>query len=510
MNPIILALVFFSSLAAQALDSKTKALHVLNRFAYGPKLAEVEMLSRQGDKGLKDWFEAQLHPDDHPQLNLQKKLESLKSLTYTNEQMIKFYPKINEKNKMKIAMDVVEGGPKDILKELVLQKITRAAESENQFEEVLLDFWFNHFNVNFDKGAVRFEITSFERDVLRPHLFGKFKDLLLATAKSPAMLFYLDNHRSRKSQINENYARELLELHTLGVDGGYTQKDIQETARVLTGWGIEKPNQISNFKFFKKQHDEGDKKVLDLEFNKNEGEKEGDKLIEYLAHQKSTAQFIAKKLAVKFISDTPSQKSIDKLAEVFIKTDGNLKEVYRAIYASDEFWKSENMASKIKTPFEYLISSIRATGSQVLVDATKINALKGFFDQSGQALYRCQPPTGYKAISEYWVTPGAMVNRINLALRLAKNQIPQVDFEKEKLTQDIAANKYRAQIDIITYLNRQVFNGVIKAETLQKLDSLVDQTKLYQEESKKDLSLHYFPVDKLVGLMLSTPEFQRR
>jgi uncharacterized protein (DUF1800 family) len=496
-------------------DSKTKALHLLNRFTYGPLHDQAENLAKKGDVGLRQWFEQQLNSRLRPEKKIDEKLKDLKSLQYSSQQILQYFPKPKKaanalaQGKM-MNMAEVEGGPKDVLKELVIQKIVRAAESENQLEEVLLDFWFNHFNVYFDKGAVRHQLTSYERDSIRPFIFSKFQDLLISTAKSPAMLFYLDNFKSHKGQINENYGRELLELHTLGVDGGYTQADIQNAARALTGWGIDKPNEISEFKFFKKQHDTESKKIMDLELPAGGSFEEGEKLLRYLARHKSTASFIAKKLCVKFVSDTPSQKSIDHLAAVFLKTDGDLKEVYREIFRLEEFWSSTTLNSKIKTPFEYLISSVRALNADVLAQPERLNILKNFFDQSGQSLYRCQPPTGYKAVSEYWVNPGALVNRINLALKLTRNEIPQIDFNKNKLLEPIANNKYREQIDLLSYFNQHIFNGVVKKTTLTQLDQLVNDSKNYQDEVKRELPLHYFQVEKLLGLMLSSPEFQRR
>lgn len=500
------AVIVVTSQKSIAMNTTEKAVHVLNRFAYGPKLGEAEKLAQTGDKGLADWFKQQMNPKT--EAKLEEKLKKLSSLKYTNQQMLAAFPKQNEKTMLGLDPDKIEGDPKDILKELVIQKIVRSVESENQFEEVLVDFWFNHFNVYFDKGAVRHAVTSYERDVIRPHVFGNFKDMLMATAKSPAMLFYLDNHKSRKGQINENYARELLELHTLGVDAGYTQRDIQETARVLTGWSIQKAYQISDFRFLKNQHDKDPKTVLDLEFKKNEGIKEGERLIEYLALHPSTAKFISKKLAVKFISDSPSKESVNKLADIFIKSRGNLKEVYLALFQLDEFWKSENI--KIKTPFEYFISSVRILNASIIPDTEKINIVKRFFDQSGQSLYRCQPPTGFKATADFWVNPGAMVNRINLALKLSDDQIPQVSFDKNNILNPIKNNKYRNQDELVQYFNKNVFNSIIHKKTLAKLDQLVNESEQYQQDSRKELPIYYFKTEKILALMLSTPEFQRR
>lgn len=510
MKSILLTSILLFQVNSFALDSKSKALHLLNRFTFGPKPGELETLAKQGDKGLKNWFEAQIHPETSEDETLVKKLNQLPSLKLSCQQMIKAYPKDNAIKKSMMMAEDYEGRPKDILKELVMQKILRASQSRYQFQEVMLDFWFNHFNVNFDKGPVKYSITSFERDVIRPHLFGKFEDLLLATARSPSMLFYLDNQQSRKGHINENYARELLELHTLGVDGGYTQLDIQEAAKVLSGWGIEKPKEISEFKFFKGQHELGPKNILGHQFQNKNGIKEGEELIVFLAHHPSTARFIAKKLAIKFVSDNPSEKTISHLAAVFEKTGGDLTEMYKAVFALDEFWSDANFQSKIKTPFEYLVSSVRLLNADIIPQIDRINFLNQYFNQTGEALYRCQPPTGFKAVSEYWVNSGAMVNRINLALRLTRNEIPQIEFDRNLLLEPIKQNKYKNQMDLINYFNQSVFNSVINSKTLVKLDGFVDDSKNYQDDGKQPLPLHYYQVDKILGLMLSTPEFQRR
>ncbi|MGZ3691769.1 MAG: DUF1800 domain-containing protein, partial [Pseudobdellovibrio sp.] len=396
MNLLISFAIIFSFQNVFAMDLKTKALHVLNRFSYGPKPGEVDKLAQGGDPAIQKWFEDQLKQvGGSHEADIKAELKPLASLTYTNEQMNKMFPKEKDVEMKGLDRDTIDGTPKDILKELVIQKLVRATQSDNQLEEVLLDFWFNHFNVYFDKGQVRHTITSYERDAIRPHIFGNFKDMLMASAKSAAMMIYLDNTGSKVDKINENYARELFELHTLGVDGGYTQKDIQESARVLTGWGVEKPKEIAEFKFFKKQHDNKPKHVLNLFFKGTQGMGEGEQLIQYLSEHKSTAHFIAKKLAVKFISDEPSEKTVDDIAKVFWETKGDLKSTYRAVFRSEELWKDSNVGAKIKTPLEFLTSSVRVTESEFLAQPERINQLKSFFAQSGQELYRCVPPTGF-------------------------------------------------------------------------------------------------------------------
>lgn len=497
------------------MNSRDRLQHILERFSFGPSVGQLDQLTKDSISA-EAWFEHQLSNQTLSD-SLKNKLAALKSLTYTNAQMLSYFPKPKKKNELAkntpppttmMTMEGMTEKPQEILKELSLQKLIRAVHNDNQLEEVLVDFWFNHFNVSFDKGQVRYAITSYERDVIRPHVFGKFEDLLMATAKSPAMLFYLDNHKSHKDEINENYARELMELHTLGVDGGYTQKDVQEAARVLTGWGLEQPQEILEFKFKPRQHDEGSKQVLNFKIAHNEGIHEGEKLLRYLAAHKSTAHFIAKKLAVKFINDEPKTKTIEKLAQVYLQTQGDLKSLYRAILTTNEFWQSAGQ--KIKMPFEYIASAARILGVDILPDTDRINKIRNFFDQSGESLYKCQPPTGYSFKSDYWVTASALVNRLNFALQLTKDQIPQMDFDKKMLLKPIQSKKYSQQIELVDYLNNSIFNASIKETTLNKINKIVDDSQNFQDDSGRALPLHYFQTEKLFALMLSSPEFQRR
>jgi uncharacterized protein (DUF1800 family) len=314
--------------------------------------------------------------------------------------------------------------------DLQQQKIIRAVYSNRQLQEVLVDFWFNHFNVDARKGADRLLLTSYERDVIRPRVFGKFRDLLEATAKSPAMLFYLDNWmsagpdgprvRSPKAPrgLNENYGRELMELHTLGVDGGYTQKDVTEVARAFTGWTIERPRQVGDFKFEPRLHDEGQKIVLGHVIRAS-GIWDGEEVLDILARHPSTATFIATKLVRRFVSDTPPPALVDRVAARFRQTDGDLREVVRTILTSPEFLAPETYHAKVKTPLEFVVSAVRATGA----DIRDARPLVQQVAQLGMPLYQCQPPTGYKDTADAWVNTGALVGRMNFGLALAANRI---------------------------------------------------------------------------------------
>src|SRR5215469_15241075 len=286
--------------------------------------------------------------------------------------------------------------------ELAEAKLLRAFYSDRQLEEVMTDFWYNHFNVFINKGPDRYMITAYERDVIRPHVLGKFKDLLVATAKSPAMLFYLDNwqsvgpnsqlalygnqrppryrrgpfggiyqmpprpqqNKNRPSGLNENYAREIMELHTLGVDGGYTQKDVTELAKVLTGWSIEKPQEGGGFKYNDRAHEPGPKFIFGQKIHEN-GEKEGMEMLDILAHHPSTAKFISRKLAMRFVSDDPPQSLIDRMADTFHKKDGDIREVLRTMFHSPEFWAADAYRAKMKTPLEFVASAARASSVDI-------------------------------------------------------------------------------------------------------------------------------------------------
>jgi uncharacterized protein (DUF1800 family) len=339
-----------------------------------------------------------------------------------------------------------------VLSELSEQKILRAVYSERQLQEVLTDFWFNHFNVDARKGQTRFMLTEYERDAIRPHVLGRFRDLLEATAKSPAMLFYLDNWMSAdpngphvdqqlrprrpgrrgmpappmpgpaaqqgmRRGLNENYGRELMELHTLGVDGGYTQKDVTEVARAFTGWTIQNPRLGGGYVFDRRIHDPGRKVVLGHEIKAGGGESDGERVLDILAAHPSTARFIATKLARRFVSDTPPQALVDRLAATFRETDGDLRAVMRTLFASPEFFAPEAYRAKVKTPFEFVVSAVRATGTDFPGAMPLVRAVQ----QLGMPLYMCQPPTGYKDTADAWVNTGALVNRMNFALQLAGN-----------------------------------------------------------------------------------------
>jgi uncharacterized protein (DUF1800 family) len=348
---------------------------------------------------------------------------------------------------------------RSVLAELAQQKVLRAAYSERQLEEVLVDFWFNHFNVFAGKGATRLYLTEYERDAIRPHVFGRFRDLLGATAHSPAMLFYLDNWQSasdsadrmepsnrprgrtmrglgrpgldtrrrptevaqnrRPRGLNENYARELLELHTLGVDGGYTQKDVQEVARAFTGWTIEAPRQGGRFRFEPRMHDTGEKNVLGHRIKAGGDQSDGNQVLDILAAHPSTARLVATKLARRFVADEPPAALVERASARFIATRGDIREVVRTIVTSPEFFDASAYRAKVKTPFEFVVSAARVTGTSLTNALPVVLALR----EQGMPLYGCQPPTGYADRADAWVNTGALLNRMNFALSLTEGRL---------------------------------------------------------------------------------------
>ena len=336
-------------------------------------------------------------------------------------------------------IELTQGPAQVVARDLAEGKLLRAIYSNRQLDEVLTDFWFNHFNIYLDKGADRYLVTQYERDVIRPHVLGKFRDLLEATAKSPAMLFYLDNWQSvgpnapqargqgnkARRGLNENYGRELLELHTLGVDGGYTQKDVTEVARCFTGWTINQPQRGGDFTFNKRTHDEGEKTVLGVKISARGGMDDGEKVLDIVARHPSTAHFVSRKLAQRFVADDPPAALVDRMAQTFLKTDGDLRAVMKTMLESKEFWSVGAYRSKMKSPFEMVASAVRAVNGDVAYAA----ALMQQVAQLGEPLYRKVEPTGYSNASQEWLNSAGLLARMNFALQLADNKVPGVKVE---------------------------------------------------------------------------------
>jgi uncharacterized protein (DUF1800 family) len=427
--------------------------------------------------------------------------------------------------------------PARVIEELAMAKMTRAIYSDRQLQQVMDDFWINHFNVFAGKGEDRYYLTSYERDVIAPHALGKFKDLVTDTAKSPAMLFYLDNFLSadpraarrlaqeratrqrarggfnrlpqnpqaqnKKKQgrgLNENYGRELMELHTLGVDGGYTQKDVTEVARCFTGWTIEKPRENPQFKFDERIHDPDPKIVLGKKIHAG-GMKDGEQVIDLLVKNPSTAKFISTKLARRFVSDNPPQSLVAHMAETFKSSDGDIRAVMHTMIYSPEFWARDAYRAKIKTPFEFVASTVRALGTDVDTSMPLVQ----WVGRIGEPLYQCQPPTGYSDKAETWVNTGALLNRLNFSLALAGNKVrgSRADITALLGTDSATDSKQILDRAVQLFLGGQAASTTV--ETLQKKldDPQVVQAKLDDPVRQVDRAM-------LTGLVLGAPEFQRR
>jgi uncharacterized protein (DUF1800 family) len=397
--------------------------------------------------------------------------------------------------------------------ELMQSKLLRAAYSERQLQEVMTDFWFNHFNVFIGKGAERYMVTAYERDVIRAHALGKFRDLLLATAKSPAMLWYLDNYQSvgPNSQaagrgkyngkpalgLNENYAREVMELHTLGVNGGYTQKDVTELARVLTGWTLEEPRQGGGFVFREPRHEPGDKTVLGKVFHEN-GEREGEAALTWLASQPATAKFICTKLAQRFVSDTPPAALVDAMAKTFMESDGEIKAVMRTMLHAPEFWEVKEYRAKVKTPLEFTVSAIRATNAEV----TRVQSVTDALNRMGMPLYGAQPPTGYSMKAESWVNSGALLSRMNFALAMGTGKVAGVRVDAAGL----AGAGDSAQVE--EALEKALVAGGVSGQTHETIARQMDDPTVTGR--KLDDPAKPINAGAVAGLILGSPEFQRR
>jgi uncharacterized protein (DUF1800 family) len=460
-------------------------VHVLDRMGFGPRPGDVDRVRAMG---LQAYIEQQLRPERLSDEAMAGRLASLPTVTLSSREIVRDYllpvqllrRQQQQQQRQQQAPQTgasQESGPartpelveaarnaRAVLDDISSQKLLRAIYSERQLDELMVDFWFNHFNVFAAKGATRGYVTEYERDVIRPHVLGRFRDLLEATAKSPAMLFYLDNWQSaaaagvpttasrertaaasrripvRRGQtllpprqpsrpavptrqaprgINENYARELMELQTLGVDGGYTQKDVQEVARAFTGWTIERPRLGGGFRFEPRLHDDGEKIVLGHRIKAGGGESDGERVLDILARHPSTSRFIATKLVRRFVSDDPPPSLVERAARRFRDTDGDIREVVRTIVTSPEMFAPAAYRAKVKTPFEFVVSAMRATGAE----SSSAVALAAAARDLGMPLYMCQPPTGYADRAGAWVNTGALLNRMNFAVALTGNRL---------------------------------------------------------------------------------------
>ena len=451
------------------------------------------------------------------------------------------------------AGNAARPAPDPIVAELAMAKMDRAIYSDKQLYEQMVDFWFNHFNVFAGKGTERWFLTSYERDAIRPHALGKFRDLLEATAKSPAMLFYLDNwqsvdpkawarwqqeqairraHRARfgggpfgplpslppypptppppanphqaKAQqrgLNENYGRELMELHTLGVDGGYSQQDVIEVARCFTGWTIRQPQRDPQFWFNEQLHDPNPKIVLGHKIDAG-GMRDGEEVLALLARDPHTAHHISLEIARHFVSDNPPDALVERMAQTYKRTDGDIRAVLHTMIYSPEFWSADAYRAKIKTPFELVASAARATGAQSDLPL----ALVQWTGRIGEPLYQCQPPMGYSDKADAWVNAGALLNRLNYSLALTGDRLPSVHTDiRELLGVDVAGHPEAALNQAIAVL----LSGEASPQTRETLEKQMKNDPRVLQASRNDPVTHVSE-GTIAGLVLGTPEFQRR
>ena len=578
---------------AGRLTDEQKILHLLNRLTFGPRPGDI---ARVKEMGIDRFIEEQLHSETIDDSEVARRLEVLPTQRMTSAELYQFYPPIqiaeqraNEKNAPPIF-----GRPQQMLGEIVQQKLVRAVSSNRQLHEVLTDFWYNHFNVFAPKEAAQWLVTGYERDVIRPRALGKFRDLLLATAQSPAMMFYLDNWLSsspdakqprppaparpqnrqppgttlganprpdgmlaqpgadpntamtakkegdanpqsetrnpqsspappprppaRKPGINENYARELMELHTLGVNGGYTQKDVQEVARCFTGWTIDRPFQGGGFVYRPWMHDDGAKTVLGVTIPAGGGFNDGLRVIEILATNPSTARFISRKLCQRFVSDDPPAQLVERVAQVFIKTEGDIREVIRAIVTSSEFNSPSVFRAKIKSPLELAASAIRSIDG----DTNGAPALHEWIRRMGEPLYQFAFPTGYGEDSSKWVNTGVFFNRINYAVALANGQINGTSYDPVRLVASETAGNPDA---LTTQLSALIVHTELSPDSLRAvrngLNGPPPDTATLRPAMNSGPPPQPVParaetnperrrIALLIGLLMGTAEFQRR
>jgi uncharacterized protein (DUF1800 family) len=443
-------------------------------------------------------------------------------------------------------VDALDNPQRVVIDELVSQRLTRDIYSSAQLQEVMTDFWLNHFNVYLHKNEeTPYYLVSYERDIIRPLALGKFEDLLEATAHSPAMLLYLDNSSSmgpdspvaernktnaarnpnakRKAPegLNENYARELMELHTLGVNGGYTQADVTQVARILTGWTVDKPARGGEFKFDDSRHEPGTKKVLGKKF-KERGEDEGRQLLHMLAARPATAKFISRKLAIRFVGDEPPQSLVDRMAKTYLSSGGDISAVLSTLYHSPEFWAADSYRAKVKTPLEFVVSAARAINATRASNATMdnmqpfVNALRDM----GMPLYGAIPPTGYNWQAATWVSTCALVSRMNFALRLTANKLPGVavawpnqsmtsptptpESEEQRLEPALVAGGVSdsTRAAVLDQFQQQSSPPAAQARAIPAATKPANQSQATAALDRQD--------QLLAGLLLGSPEFQRR
>ena len=552
---VALSKAFVGKLPITELTEDEAALHALNRLAYGPRPGDVERVKQMG---LEKWVDLQLHPERIDDSALDSRLQQYPAINMSAEQLLARYPNPNQLAKQQgltkqqfqqqQRQERQEGDapemknrPQQIVLQLSEAKMTRAIYSERQLQEVMADFWFNHFNVFAGKGAERWLLPPYERDVIRPHTMGKFRDLLYATAKSPAMLFYLDNWLSvdpaasaqlqaelqarrmrfarmfggdpammqrqnpnapaqQRRGLNENYGRELMELHTLGVDGGYSQQDVTQAALALTGWTLTQPRRDPEFKFDERFHGAEQKMVMGQAIHSG-GMKDGEKLLDMLVQHPSTAKFISTKLARRFVADNPPPELVARMADTFQRSGGDIREVLKTMIYSPEFWSRSAYRAKIKKPSELVASALRATGADM---AEAMPAVR-WSAQIGEPLYGCQPPTGYKDTADTWVNSGALLNRMNFGILLATGRMRDTKVDLGTL---LGAGEAKDANGVMDRAIAVFLGGQVSAQTRAVLEKQLDDPQVLQ--AMLDDPVKNVDAGMITGLVLGSPEFQRK
>ena len=530
-------------IAAQqpALTPQDSAFHALNRLAYGPRPGDVQRVAADG---VMRWIDRQLSPEEIDDHRLAEREGQFQILDHDRRDLAAIYTEAQrERRERKLAADTMadkDGGSpiaqrgKRLTGEFAELAVVRAALSERQLYEIMVDFWTNHFNVYFAKGADRFLTPDYIEHTIRPRAMGKFADLLLAVAKSPAMLFYLDNWESiapgsvppaalrvrarpifgrrpglfgpmrdparqdsmrrralegMPKGINENYARELLELHTLGVDGGYTQQDVIDVARIFTGWSIERPQQGGDFEFHDWAHDRGEKQVLGVGFQAGHGMDEGVRLLKMLAGLPATMHHVSWKLCQRFVRDDPPDGCVDEAVAAWRRSSGDVREVLRAIFHGPDFWAPDNGRAKVKTPLEFVVSAARA----VSAEPDTSPRLAQVVARLGEPLYLHVAPDGYSEREAAWVNSGALLDRMNAAVALATGKLPGVTVVLDSIVGVGDADQ------VIGEVNEKILGGTMSENTKQVLG--------------RELAGISDPIQAralAVGLALGGPEFQRQ
>src|SRR2546426_8421703 len=514
------------------LTPQDSALHALNRLAYGPRPGDVPRVAAEG---VMRWIDHQLSPDQIDDDRLAQRERRFDILRYDRGDLAAMYTAAQrERRERKLAagetsqysasVGAQHASPLPRLPNPMMLKnrrvasefadlaVVRATLSERQLYEIMVDFWTNHFNVYFAKGADRFLTPDYIEHTIRPRAIGKFEDLLIATAKSPAMLFYLDNWESvapgasppfslsaRRSGgqgvrrmpkgINENYARELLELHTLGVDGGYTQQDVIAVARIFTGWSIGRPQQSGAFEFHGWAHDRREKQVLGVNFEGGHDMDEGIRLLKLLANHPATMHHVSRKLCQRFVNDDPPDGCVDDAVAAWKGSSGDMREVLRAIFHGPDFWAAENVRAKVKTPLEFVVSAARA----VAVEPDTSPRLAQVVARLGEPLYLHVAPDGYPEREAAWVNSGALLDRMNAAVALAAGKLPGVTVVLDSIVSAGDPDQ------LIGAVNEKILSGTMSENTKQVL--------------RRELAGIGDPAQAralAVGLAIGGPEFQRQ